>query len=396
MFFFNGLHNFTEQSALNLMNVWISDDSQLQAKSNNYFYNVIPSLVTNVTTYPHLDIIRTNSNNSNIKYLSTFNIPSENYTYLNNYANSKGIYKLFWETYLNERYNVQNKKITCYINLTETDYNNFQWNKLIKIDNQICIPNKIFDYNIGKRIPTKMEFITVQNPNAYSDSSFIDELDELVITQQYDQYINGQQSNNETTMAKISSISNVIFDPQYHTTTNNGKTYVINGLEFNIINKIDSLELTYKKIQKYVGKEDINITLHLKNDNYTTEISCVRYSVYPYPEIKLYESDGTTERSTIYPGSRSYKLAWYGTETDGLENKPTVTIENHGTGSATINANTWVENQVMIAEGDDEWFRTEYVVDFNTNMTNYPDTYIKVTMVDKEGWYDEKTFNITI
>jgi len=175
---------------------------------------------------------------------------------------------------------------------------------------------------------------------------------------------------------------------------NGTETYTINGIQFTIDN--DENKVYYKSLVKYVDKADLNFTITLHNSHNSGTINCQRYSTYPYPEIKLYESDGETERSTIYPGSRNYKLGWFGTETDGLENKPTVTIENHGTGSATINANTWVEKQVMIAEGDDEWFRTEYVVDFNTNMTNYPGTYIRVTMVDKEGWHDTRDFPISV
>lgn len=175
MFFHNGLYNFTQEEQLYLSAPYISDDSSFQAKTNKYFYNITSPLY--VSTYPYLDIIRTNTNNSEEKYLSIFNTPSENYTYLNNYADSKGIYNLFWETYLNERYNVQNKKITCYVNFSVIDFNNFKWNTLIKIDNQICIPNKIYDYNIGRDVTTKMEFITVQDISAYSENDFINELE---------------------------------------------------------------------------------------------------------------------------------------------------------------------------------------------------------------------------
>ena len=132
----------------------------------------------------------------------------------------------------------------------------------------------------------------------------------------------------------------------------------------------------------------------MKNRFSSVSFECQRYSTYPYPWIIIEDSNGN-EVSSIYPGSRVYKFKWHGTETEGLDNKPTITIENHGTGSATI-GNDWVENQVMIQEGDDEYFRNEYEVTLNTNMTNYSDTYLRFIVTDKEGWYETRDYPISL
>jgi hypothetical protein len=198
-------------------------------------------------------------------------------------------------------------------------------------------------------------------------------------------YLNGNVMSNPSSLGTFETVTDVTF-------ANGTKSYSANGVNFTISGNT----VYYQSTTKYVDKTDADFYVTLKNRHHADRFHCVRYATYPYPEIKLYDSDGETERSTIYPGSRNYKLGWYGTETYGLENKPTVTIENHGTGSATINANTWTERDVMIAEGDDEWFRTEYVVDFNTNMTNYSGTYVRVTITDKEGWHDTRDFPISL
>lgn len=166
-FFHNGLANFSTEATLYMCSVTISDDTNFQSFVDTYFYNQAASHIeqTGVTTYPKLDIV--NGDN-----LCTFNVPSENYTYLNNYAGKKSIYSNFWETYINERYNIQNKKLTCYVDLKPSDYNQFEWNKLVKIDGQLCIVNKIYDYNVNSNTTTKVDLITIQNIDGYTSDNY--------------------------------------------------------------------------------------------------------------------------------------------------------------------------------------------------------------------------------
>lgn len=84
----------------------------------------------------------------------------------------KGVYNLFWEKYLNERYDTQNKIVTCYIRLTPQDYINFEFNKFIMIENQLYMVNKIYDYNIDSNEPTKVDLITVQDITGYTTNNF--------------------------------------------------------------------------------------------------------------------------------------------------------------------------------------------------------------------------------
>lgn len=165
-FFHNGLANFSTESGLNLRSVKISDDTTFQQDNNNYFYSQGGGSLTNVTTFPKLDII--NGDN-----MCVFNIPKENYTYLNNYSNKNTIYSNFWEKYINERYNIQNKKITCYVRLNPTEYQSFDWNHFIKIGNQLCIVNKIYDYDITSNQSTKVDLITIQNLEGYTTDRFV-------------------------------------------------------------------------------------------------------------------------------------------------------------------------------------------------------------------------------
>ena len=88
----------------------------------------------------------------------------KNYTYvLDNYTNCDGNYHNFWENYLNERYSKQNKIVTCYLKLTQQDFANFRYNNFIRIENQLYMVNKIYDYQLNENISTKVDLITIQD-----------------------------------------------------------------------------------------------------------------------------------------------------------------------------------------------------------------------------------------
>lgn len=375
-FFHNGLSLFSTEESLHLDNVYVSDDTMFQVDNNTYFYSQsINSLP--IVTYPNLDIVRND-------FISTFNLPKENYTYNNNYNNKAGIYSNFWENYINERYNIQNKIITCYVLLTPSEYNQFTWNKLVKIGNQLCIVNKIYDYNITSNESTKVDLVTIQDINAYIDDSYFNSIDRLDLHVPSTSYFAGGIMSNPSVLGTFDAVTDVTFE-------NNSKTYISGNVKFTIVGD----KIYYQNIAEYLDKEDIEFTVTLHNENYTASFNCVRYSTYPYPWIIIEDSNGN-EVSTIYSGSRIYKFKWHGTATEGLDNKPTIVIENHGTGSATI-GNDWVENWIMVpGEGGDEYFRNEYEVTLNTNMTNYSDTYLRFIVTDKAGWHETRDYPISL
>lgn len=159
-YFHCGLANFDTEAALNLVPPKISDDTPFQLANNTFFYSRIAGYRALISTYPLLDIIKDNK-------MCLFNIPSENYTYQNNYSGKTSIYTSIWQNYINERYNVQNKQITCYIDLKPSDFISFEWRKFVKIGNQLCIVNKIYDYDITANKPTKVDLITIQSVSGY-------------------------------------------------------------------------------------------------------------------------------------------------------------------------------------------------------------------------------------
>lgn len=162
-FYFNcGLKEFDSE----LGTVYVSDDTEFQKSSNVFAYIRFDSNSrTQVTKYPYLD----NVLGDKLLYYSK---PYVNYTInKDSYSKAKGIYENFWQNYLNERYNKQNKIVTCYLRLTPYDIANFQYNNFVKIENQLYMVNKIYDYQIDENQTTKVDLITIQDLKGYTDSN---------------------------------------------------------------------------------------------------------------------------------------------------------------------------------------------------------------------------------
>lgn len=143
--------------------VYISDDTLMQLYNQKYFYSqrADQEKIISVGSYERPDMVKNG-------ILCLFNKPAVSYTSDNDYYNNcKSIYDLYWKNYLDERYNVQNKKVTCYVKLTQTDYNSFQFNHFVTIDNQLYMVNKIFDYDPEVEL-TKVELITISNIKGYT------------------------------------------------------------------------------------------------------------------------------------------------------------------------------------------------------------------------------------
>ena len=160
-FFFQGLASFSTQPPMR--SVVITDDSDLQIDNNIRCYGQTWSYV-DASTYPKLTTIWTDNGQ---KKLCIFNTPSTTYSSAQDFTDAKGIYDLFWKNYLDERYNIQNKIMTCYLRLSRTDFVNFKFSNFVKIGNMLYFVNKIYDFNVESNEPTKVDLISIQDINGY-------------------------------------------------------------------------------------------------------------------------------------------------------------------------------------------------------------------------------------
>lgn len=141
------------------MRPWkVSDDSMNQTTKQKYYYSGDNDLyVTSVNSY-------TMPSFSFDQYSIGYNTPEVLYS---NDSIGKSIYDSFWKEYINERYNTQNKIVTCYIKMTPSDFCQFEFNRFLSIGNQIYMVNKIYDYDYSSNY-VKADLITVQNIKAYA------------------------------------------------------------------------------------------------------------------------------------------------------------------------------------------------------------------------------------
>jgi len=153
-----GIVDFDTEDRLYLRSNIITDDSRNMRGSGKFVYNQYGEGIK-TTKYHQLSTFIN-------KYMITYTVPSYTFCY-QDYKGKVGLYETFWQNYLQERYDVQNKIVTCYLRLKNSDWNNFDFNKFVKIDNQLYFVNKIFDYNPSSNEPTKCELITIQDVNGY-------------------------------------------------------------------------------------------------------------------------------------------------------------------------------------------------------------------------------------
>lgn len=149
---------------------YITDDSSYQSENSRCYYGYEQfdtADVIETTSFPQFSVVDGN-------FGCIFNKPMEDYTYDQQITSCDSyIYNYQWDKYINERYNIQNKKITTYFNLSPIDYLNFKFNKFVTIQNQLFMVNKIFDYQLnGTSSLTKCELIQISDTEAYTNSSF--------------------------------------------------------------------------------------------------------------------------------------------------------------------------------------------------------------------------------
>ena len=146
-----------------LRGVMITDDTGKQVCTGTYTYNQFNDYIQ-TTRYHAIGIVKNG-------VMMTYTTPMESYS-VENYARNKGLFELFWANYLSERYDSNNKIVTCRLALTPTDIAGFAFNKFVTIGNQLYFVNKIKDYRPNTDDTTECELITVQSIEGYTSNNY--------------------------------------------------------------------------------------------------------------------------------------------------------------------------------------------------------------------------------
>lgn len=113
--------------------------------------------------------------------LICYSMPQEIWTSIQEGVNDNqmrdrgGIFNMFWSNYINERYRSDTKKLTCYMRLSLSDYNGYQFYQFVKIRNVLYHVLRIVDFDVaqGATKLTKVELVEVHNPNNYLYDKFM-------------------------------------------------------------------------------------------------------------------------------------------------------------------------------------------------------------------------------
>ena len=103
------------------------------------------------------------------KHSWKYGYPRENYANLDrtSFNESSTIYSNFWKSYISEIYNVDNKIVKCYVNLTPSDMTQFSFKNFVKAFGCLWHVNQINNYNPLKNTTTEVELIKVKNIESY-------------------------------------------------------------------------------------------------------------------------------------------------------------------------------------------------------------------------------------
>lgn len=153
----------TIKTSLTNRNFVISDDSFFEISNNQFTWNY-NGISTNA-----INALQNNVTNNNKEISILYTEPNEIYKPVTD-KSTVYIYPLCWQRYLEERYNNSNKKLSTYINMTYTDFKNFNFNTFVRIGNTLYMVNKIFDFDINANVPTKVELLTVSDIDAYQNA----------------------------------------------------------------------------------------------------------------------------------------------------------------------------------------------------------------------------------
>lgn len=152
----------------------ISDDTYDQIANNKYCWNLHGEKVES-NKFSYVDFI-TDDN----QFGCIWSQPNNIYNNKNEGSSRRYIHYIddLWQNYLSEIYNPNNKKVTCDLYMSEIDYANFKFNKLVVINNVLYLVNKISNFT-GTGM-TQVELLQISDPtNLMSQYDVINETNDI-------------------------------------------------------------------------------------------------------------------------------------------------------------------------------------------------------------------------
>lgn len=127
--------------------------------------------------------IRYITDNNTINESWDFGKPKEIYIPNINYSEDATLYNKFWENFLTDRYDVNTRKINCYVNLEGMKINQESLRDFYYFNNAIWVINKIENYYPNSYKTTKVEFVKVNDIDNYLNAQQLYEYPSVTLSE---------------------------------------------------------------------------------------------------------------------------------------------------------------------------------------------------------------------
>lgn len=183
LLFWNGSSDLVADDSTSLK-YWLTDDLDVMYMlngqscwlcTNNEYDKNNERIAIRLNSIPHFTRYR--EKGSTIAQSWDFGQPRQLYIPDLETSESSTIYDAYWKSYIEDMYDIDTKVLDCYVRLENRP--NPEWlRRFYWFDNSIWRINKISDWNVSDYSTTKMQFIKVQDMDAYSnrDASIYGEL----------------------------------------------------------------------------------------------------------------------------------------------------------------------------------------------------------------------------
>jgi hypothetical protein len=182
LLFFNGFKATKDAGDPNndqaTLSFWVTDDLVYMNTLNNgevcYLYTEVPTdRLENIIGVQYKELpqfLRYRMTGNTVTESFDFGLPRELYMPNVTYGEDATLYSKFWKKYLTDRYDVNTRKVTCYVNLNGMKINQDTLRDFYYFDNCLWVINKIENHLSNDYGTTKVEFVKVNDTDSYMNA----------------------------------------------------------------------------------------------------------------------------------------------------------------------------------------------------------------------------------
>lgn len=170
---------------------WVTDDLIFMNTLNNgevcYLYTeVYRDKLDNTIAIKYTELpqfLRYNMNGNTVTESLDFGLPREIYMPNVTYDEDATLYNKFWKKYLTDRYDVNTRKVTCYVNLKGMNITQDTMRDFYYFNNCVWVINKIENHLSNSYDTTKVEFVKVNDTDSYMNAQQAYQNDDITLNE---------------------------------------------------------------------------------------------------------------------------------------------------------------------------------------------------------------------